>query len=153
VSLDWVCLEFCVIFLLLLNRNSLTSSERHSWRRHFNGCRFQQRRHWEWPCLDGPFQRFLVQGKDHHFKSLGRTHKVSRNWHLTFYWFGLFMTQFLRTIGSENGDSSTESEADEDVIAFDGLLIQDSMIPFKLASPTPLPAYLNVHFICETASR
>lgn len=35
----------------------------------------------------------------------------------------------------------------------EGKLIQDSIIRFQLATPTPMPSSLNVHFICETASR
>ncbi len=35
----------------------------------------------------------------------------------------------------------------------EGKLVSDGITRFRLASPTPMPSYLNVHFICETASR
>jgi hypothetical protein len=60
------------------------------------------------------------------------------------------MDELTRTIGSENGD---DSEPEEEVIQVEGNIISDSMVNFRLATPSPLPAYLNVHFICETASR
>merc|ERR1719411_2227552 len=34
-----------------------------------------------------------------------------------------------------------------------GPILDDSLVPFKLATPTPHPSHLNIHFICETASR
>ena len=63
------------------------------------------------------------------------------------------MDELTRTIGSENGDSGADSDQEEEVVYVEGNLIAESMINFRLASPSPLPAYLNVHFICETASR
>ena len=63
------------------------------------------------------------------------------------------MDELTRTIGSENGDSGADSDQEEEVVYVEGNLIAEAMINFRLASPSPLPAYLNVHFICETASR
>lgn len=45
------------------------------------------------------------------------------------------------------------SESDEDMTDLEATVVQDSFLSFKLATPTPLPAHLNIHFICETASR
>jgi hypothetical protein len=63
------------------------------------------------------------------------------------------MDELTRTIGSDNGDSGADSEPEEEVVYVEGNLISDSMVNFRLATPSPLPPYLNVHFICETASR
>jgi testicular receptor 4 len=35
----------------------------------------------------------------------------------------------------------------------EGKLLRDSLVKFQLATPSPMPTHLNVHFICETASR
>ena len=48
-----------------------------------------------------------------------------------------------------NGASSEEPESFE----VEGRLIADELTRFRLATPSPMPSYLNVHFICETASR
>ena len=58
-------------------------------------------------------------------------------------------------------DSDTEHElgddddatSDDQLATIEGPVINDGLIRFKLASPSPMPSYLNVHFICETASR
>uniref|UniRef100_A0A665VQX3 Nuclear receptor subfamily 2, group C, member 1 n=1 Tax=Echeneis naucrates TaxID=173247 RepID=A0A665VQX3_ECHNA len=39
------------------------------------------------------------------------------------------------------------------VVELEGLLLSDSHIPFKLMMPLPVPEYLNVNYICESASR
>lgn len=39
------------------------------------------------------------------------------------------------------------------VVELDGPLLSDSHIPFKLMMPLPVPEYLNVNYICESASR
>jgi len=55
-----------------------------------------------------------------------------------------------------NNMDSTSSESDQDMTDFDmetGPIVDESLVPFKLATPTPLPSHLNIHFICETASR
>ena len=35
----------------------------------------------------------------------------------------------------------------------EGSILTENNISFTLTMPSPLPAYLNVHYICETASR
>jgi len=32
-------------------------------------------------------------------------------------------------------------------------MLSENNFEFTLSTPSPLPAYLNVHYICETASR
>jgi hypothetical protein len=54
---------------------------------------------------------------------------------------------------AENGGSDASNESDEEMFDMEGALLDDNIIPFKLATPSPLPTHLNVHFICETASR
>uniref|UniRef100_A0A3Q3WFF1 Nuclear receptor domain-containing protein n=1 Tax=Mola mola TaxID=94237 RepID=A0A3Q3WFF1_MOLML len=39
------------------------------------------------------------------------------------------------------------------VVEFEGPLLSDSHFPFKLMMPLPVPEYLNVNYICESASR
>ncbi|XP_020790732.1 nuclear receptor subfamily 2 group C member 1 [Boleophthalmus pectinirostris] len=39
------------------------------------------------------------------------------------------------------------------VLELNGPLLSDSHIPFKLMMPLPVPEYLNVNYICESASR
>uniref|UniRef100_A0A3Q2QF93 Nuclear receptor subfamily 2, group C, member 1 n=1 Tax=Fundulus heteroclitus TaxID=8078 RepID=A0A3Q2QF93_FUNHE len=39
------------------------------------------------------------------------------------------------------------------VLELDGPLLSESHIPFKLMMPLPVPEYLNVNYICESASR
>ncbi|XP_049578361.1 nuclear receptor subfamily 2 group C member 1 [Syngnathus scovelli] len=39
------------------------------------------------------------------------------------------------------------------VLEVEGSLLSDSHIPFKLMMPVPVPEYLNVNYICESASR
>lgn len=39
------------------------------------------------------------------------------------------------------------------VVELDGALLSDGHIPFKLMMPLPVPEYLNVNYICESASR
>ncbi len=52
----------------------------------------------------------------------------------------------------EAGEGSNES-SDEEMFDLEAVLLDDNIIPFKLATPSPMPSNLNVHFICETASR
>ena len=61
------------------------------------------------------------------------------------------LTRRVAENGNTNGDSTSES--DEEMFDMEGAIIDDNLVPFKLATPTPLPSHLNVHFICETASR
>ncbi|XP_029291665.1 nuclear receptor subfamily 2 group C member 2 isoform X2 [Cottoperca gobio] len=39
------------------------------------------------------------------------------------------------------------------IIEVEGPLLTDSHVGFKLTMPSPMPEYLNVHYICESASR
>ncbi|KAF7661692.1 hypothetical protein LDENG_00255910 [Lucifuga dentata] len=39
------------------------------------------------------------------------------------------------------------------VVELDGPILSDGHIPFKLMMPLPVPEYLNVNYICESASR
>ncbi|XP_041655698.1 nuclear receptor subfamily 2 group C member 2 isoform X1 [Cheilinus undulatus] len=39
------------------------------------------------------------------------------------------------------------------IIEVEGPLLTDSHVGFKLSMPSPMPEYLNVHYICESASR
>ncbi|XP_028286423.1 nuclear receptor subfamily 2 group C member 1 [Parambassis ranga] len=39
------------------------------------------------------------------------------------------------------------------VVELEGSLLSESHIPFKLMMPLPVPEYLNVNYICESASR
>ncbi|XP_038666796.1 nuclear receptor subfamily 2 group C member 2 isoform X2 [Scyliorhinus canicula] len=39
------------------------------------------------------------------------------------------------------------------IIEVEGPLLTDTHVIFKLTMPTPMPEYLNVHYICESASR
>jgi hypothetical protein len=56
--------------------------------------------------------------------------------------------------GSGGGEDSDADESSDDLLnKIDDLVINDRLIRFRLATPTPMPSYLNVHFICETASR
>ena len=56
--------------------------------------------------------------------------------------------------GSGGGEESDADESSDDLLnKLDDLIINDRLIRFRLATPTPMPSYLNVHFICETASR
>uniref|UniRef100_A0A8C5PYM1 Nuclear receptor subfamily 2 group C member 1 n=1 Tax=Leptobrachium leishanense TaxID=445787 RepID=A0A8C5PYM1_9ANUR len=58
---------------------------------------------------------------------------------------------------SENsaGSSSESMESNPALfsVEMEGPLLSDSHIAFKLTMPTPMPEYLNVHYICESASR
>ncbi|KAG3295158.1 nuclear receptor subfamily 2 group C member 2 [Ictidomys tridecemlineatus] len=39
------------------------------------------------------------------------------------------------------------------IIEVEGPLLSDTHVTFKLTMPSPMPEYLNVHYICESASR
>ncbi|KAM4610891.1 nuclear receptor subfamily 2 group C member 2 [Polymixia lowei] len=39
------------------------------------------------------------------------------------------------------------------IIEVEGPLLTDAHVSFKLTMPSPMPEYLNVHYICESASR
>ncbi|XP_014673122.1 PREDICTED: orphan steroid hormone receptor 2-like [Priapulus caudatus] len=46
-----------------------------------------------------------------------------------------------------------EDEQHDTIIEIDGPLLVESNVSFTLTTPSPMPAYLNVHYICESASR
>ncbi|XP_069830371.1 nuclear receptor subfamily 2 group C member 1 isoform X1 [Dendropsophus ebraccatus] len=54
---------------------------------------------------------------------------------------------------TENIESSSSLFQDIGVVEMEGPLLSDSHISFKLTMPSPMPEYLNVHYICESASR
>ena len=58
---------------------------------------------------------------------------------------------------AENGDRSSDmSEPEDDAmegVVGAGQVIAEHLTNFHLATPTPMPSHLNIHFICETASR
>ncbi|XP_077981452.1 orphan steroid hormone receptor 2-like isoform X2 [Glandiceps talaboti] len=51
------------------------------------------------------------------------------------------------------GDSSEASGSTPPLIEIEGPLLTDTHFQFKLTTPSPMPQYLNVHYICESASR
>ncbi|XP_041350086.1 orphan steroid hormone receptor 2-like isoform X2 [Gigantopelta aegis] len=52
-------------------------------------------------------------------------------------------------------DSNVSSDSPDNsfIIDIDGPLLTESNFQFNLTTPAPMPAYLNVHYICESASR
>ncbi|XP_049806444.1 orphan steroid hormone receptor 2-like isoform X1 [Schistocerca nitens] len=54
---------------------------------------------------------------------------------------------------NESDSFALADYGDESVFELEGLLVQDHHISFNLQTPSPMPAYLNVHYICESASR
>ncbi|XP_053572868.1 nuclear receptor subfamily 2 group C member 1 isoform X2 [Bombina bombina] len=54
---------------------------------------------------------------------------------------------------SESMESNSNLLPDMHIIEIEGPLLSDAHITFKLTMPSPMPEYLNVHYICESASR
>ncbi|XP_075065511.1 nuclear receptor subfamily 2 group C member 1 [Mixophyes fleayi] len=54
---------------------------------------------------------------------------------------------------SESIKSNSNLFQDISVVEIEGPLLSDSHISFRLTMPSPMPEYLNVHYICESASR
>ncbi|CAH1265163.1 NR2C2 [Branchiostoma lanceolatum] len=57
---------------------------------------------------------------------------------------------------SSDGSQAMEGTSDQDqttVIELEGPLLTDAHTAFKLTTPSPMPEFLNVHYICESASR
>ncbi|CAG0881879.1 unnamed protein product [Darwinula stevensoni] len=50
--------------------------------------------------------------------------------------------------GDEDGDSDGEVS-----VSLEEQLLSDESVVFRLTTPSPVPSHLNVHYICETASR
>nr|XP_056703070.1 nuclear receptor subfamily 2 group C member 1 isoform X2 [Euleptes europaea] len=44
-------------------------------------------------------------------------------------------------------------EASINIVEIEGPLLSDAHVAFRLTMPSPMPEYLNVHYICESASR
>ncbi|XP_054843847.1 nuclear receptor subfamily 2 group C member 1 isoform X2 [Eublepharis macularius] len=44
-------------------------------------------------------------------------------------------------------------EANMNIVEIEGPLLSDAHVAFRLTMPSPMPEYLNVHYICESASR
>ncbi|TRY70786.1 hypothetical protein TCAL_02845 [Tigriopus californicus] len=61
------------------------------------------------------------------------------------------MENVAKTI--ENSAQNGNNNEDEELFEVEGPLLTDEICKFKLATPSPAPSYLNIHFICETASR
>lgn len=51
------------------------------------------------------------------------------------------------------GAGGTNSNAEQPLIELEGPMLTDTHTQFKLTTPSPMPQYLNVHYICESASR
>nr|AID52846.1 hormone receptor 78 [Tigriopus japonicus] len=61
------------------------------------------------------------------------------------------MENVAKTI--ENSAQNGNNNEEEELFEVEGPLLTDEICKFKLATPSPAPSYLNIHFICETASR
>ncbi|XP_015668247.1 nuclear receptor subfamily 2 group C member 1 [Protobothrops mucrosquamatus] len=44
-------------------------------------------------------------------------------------------------------------DASMNIVEIEGPLLTDAHVAFRLTMPSPMPEYLNVHYICESASR
>uniref|UniRef100_A0A8D0A2E5 Nuclear receptor subfamily 2, group C, member 2 n=1 Tax=Sander lucioperca TaxID=283035 RepID=A0A8D0A2E5_SANLU len=53
----------------------------------------------------------------------------------------------------QSASEITRSTRRPPIIEVEGPLLTDSHVGFKLTMPSPMPEYLNVHYICESASR
>ena len=55
--------------------------------------------------------------------------------------------------GGGDGSNAVAEYEDESIQELDGALLSDANIPFHLTTPSPMPVFLNAHYICESASR
>ncbi|NXJ97079.1 NR2C1 protein, partial [Corythaixoides concolor] len=46
-----------------------------------------------------------------------------------------------------------DGETSMNIVEVEGPLLSDAHVAFRLTMPSPMPEYLNVHYICESASR
>lgn len=54
----------------------------------------------------------------------------------------------------DHSDTSVASqEMEKEMLDLEGPILTESNFQFSLATPAPLPVYLTIHYICETASR
>ena len=49
--------------------------------------------------------------------------------------------------------AAAEEDSEEEMFTVEGKLLKKALFKFTLTTPSPMPTHLNVHFICETASR
>ena len=65
------------------------------------------------------------------------------------------LTTFLLCSLSDqaNGGNSQGGTGEQQYIKIDGNMLNESHMQFKLTTPSPMPQFLNVHYICESASR
>ena len=50
-------------------------------------------------------------------------------------------------------NGGTGESGAQPLIEIEGPMLQESHMQFKLTTPSPMPQFLNVHYICESASR
>ncbi|NWU96251.1 NR2C1 protein, partial [Upupa epops] len=55
--------------------------------------------------------------------------------------------------GGEANAQLTGGETSLNIVEIEGPLLSDAHVAFRLTMPSPMPEYLNVHYICESASR
>uniref|UniRef100_T1HRR7 Uncharacterized protein n=2 Tax=Rhodnius prolixus TaxID=13249 RepID=T1HRR7_RHOPR len=52
-----------------------------------------------------------------------------------------------------NGNPCRSDDEESENVQVDGRLVEDNTVQFEIQSPTPMPAYSDVHYIYESASR
>ncbi|KAL1129814.1 hypothetical protein AAG570_012758 [Ranatra chinensis] len=52
-----------------------------------------------------------------------------------------------------NGNYGNSDEEEQETLHFEGRLLEDNSVPFHVQGPSPMPAYPDVHYIYESASR
>ncbi|KAK9497897.1 hypothetical protein O3M35_003800 [Rhynocoris fuscipes] len=52
-----------------------------------------------------------------------------------------------------NGNRCRSDDEESESVHVDGRLVEDNTVQFEIQSPTPMPAYSDVHYIYESASR
>ncbi|XP_022110032.1 orphan steroid hormone receptor 2-like isoform X3 [Acanthaster planci] len=52
-----------------------------------------------------------------------------------------------------NGGNNQSGSHEQQFIKLEGNMLNESHMQFKLTTPSPMPQFLNVHYICESASR
>ncbi|XP_052781212.1 orphan steroid hormone receptor 2-like isoform X2 [Mya arenaria] len=57
------------------------------------------------------------------------------------------------SLNTDQSSSDYAEMADEGCIEIEGPILTRQNFVFSLTTPSPMPAYLNVHYICESASR
>ncbi|XP_067855122.1 nuclear receptor subfamily 2 group C member 2-like isoform X2 [Heptranchias perlo] len=65
---------------------------------------------------------------------------------------GPSLMEGLEAIGGANIQLMSRDQS-MPIIEVEGPLLTDTHVTFKLTMPSPMPEYLNVHYICESASR